>query len=277
MAHDDRVALHVAEAVGVALHLRIEHLHGLVLRHRAGHHLGLGPLAVEDDLHLALGKLLSVGEQALGDDGLRPGGALHPGVPLGGVHALDLDGLQLHAGPLLQIDDGLGVEDALAVAAALAVVLLGVLHVGMPAHIKGVDAVVLAALVAVVMNAAAGDDVHVAVLAHEKVVVNHVGQAALGKDHRDVHLLPLGVGADADVDAGLVRLGDDLDELAVLPGLQLAVLPDVEGALGIALHVGDLVKQVGINGVHAPASSLTKVQADWVLARILGNSSSFGP
>ena len=119
------------------------------------------------------------------------------------------------------------------------------------------DAVMLAALVAVVVDAAAGDDINVAVLPDEKVIVYQVRQAAFRNDNGNMDLFALGKGLDADVDAGLILLGGNFNELAVLAGLQLAIFPDIERAGGRALHIGDLVEQIGVNGVHAPASSCT--------------------
>ena len=75
---------------------------------RQGHHPAVGPLAVQNDLHIALGGLLPVGEQLLGDDGLGVLPHHDFRLPLGGVHAADLGALQIDGGPLLQIHDGLG-------------------------------------------------------------------------------------------------------------------------------------------------------------------------
>lgn len=89
----------MAEALGVARHLGVEHLLGVVLGHRPGHHPAAGPLPVQDDLHVALGGLLPVGEQLFGDHSLRVGAHHHLGLPLGGVHAADLHALHVEGGP----------------------------------------------------------------------------------------------------------------------------------------------------------------------------------
>ena len=79
----------------------VEDLVGTVLGHGAGDDPALGVVAVELDDHVALGLLIAVGQQALGDhrlscrlaaDDLR--------LALGGVDAADLGGLHLHGGVL---------------------------------------------------------------------------------------------------------------------------------------------------------------------------------
>ena len=69
-AHDDGVALHMAEALAVADDHGVEDLLGLILRDRAGDDAAARIFAVELDLHVALGVLFAVSEKALGDDGL---------------------------------------------------------------------------------------------------------------------------------------------------------------------------------------------------------------
>ena len=82
----------------------------------------------------------------------------------------------------LQVDHGLGVHDVAAGLAGvlLAVVLLHVAHLGVFADVEGVDAVVAALVAAGVVDAAAGHDVHVAVVADVEVVVDHLTEAGLG-------------------------------------------------------------------------------------------------
>ena len=69
---------------------------------------------------------------------------------------------------------------------AAAVVLFGVLDLGVLAHVEGVDAVVAAVLLAAVMDAAARNDLHVAVLTDEEVVIDHLFQTGLGDDDSDL-------------------------------------------------------------------------------------------
>ncbi len=258
VAHDDGVALHMAEALVVADDDGAEDLLRLVLRHGAGDHAAAGVFAVELNLHIALGDLAAVGEQTLGHDGLGIFAADELGVALRGVDAANLHGVHLDRGALLQIYDRLGVHHVGAGAFALAIVLFGVVHVGIFADVEGVHTVVTGLIAAAVVDAAAGHDVHVAVLTDVEVVVDHFGQARLADNDGDVALLTLRAVENADVNALLaVRLGGDLDMLGALPRLAAAVLADVERADGLARQVGDLFQQSGVNlSDHCSASFL---------------------
>ena len=110
---------------------------------------------------------------------------------------------------------------------------------------KGVHAVVLAGIAAAVVDAAAGDDVHVAVLADIEIVVHQLREAGLGDDDGDVDRLMLGAGGDVDVDAGLVGLGVDHDVGGVVPAARAAVFADVIGPHGETVQVGDLLEELG--------------------------------
>ena len=92
-----------------------------------------------------------------------------------------------------------------------------------------------------VVDAAAGDDGDVAVLADEKVVVYHILQAAHAQHHRDVDRLVPGARLYDDVDAVLVRLGDDVDVGGGVSARLLAVGPDVVGPLGDLVEPGHLL------------------------------------
>ena len=115
-------------------------------------------------------------------------------------------------------------------------------------QIEAVDAVVLGGVVGIVVDAAAGDDGDVAVLAHVEGVVHDVLQARLRHDDGDVHRLALGAVRDADVDAGVVGLGGNVDVGRGMALDQFAVLAHVEGALRHAVHIGDLGEQVLVDG-----------------------------
>ena len=166
------------------------------------------------------------------------------GVALRVVHALDLHHLHLHAAALADVDLGAGVHDALAAAGALAVVLLNVFELAVFADVEAVHAVMGGVLVAAVGDAAARDDDHVAVVAHKEVVVHDLLQAALGKHHGDMDALVFRAGLDADVDAGLVGLGADLNVGGGVAARRLAVCADVVGALRHLVQVGDLSQQL---------------------------------
>lgn len=143
-----------------------------------------------------------------------------------------------------------GIEDARTLARALAVVLLEVDDAAVLAQEEAVNTVVLGVLAAVVVHAAASNDVHVGTLANKEVVVHLVGETALGEHHGYVELLTLGARGDVDVDARQVLLRRDDDVLGVLTRRKVTVLADVNGARGLAsLHVSDNLKHVGGDGV----------------------------
>ena len=100
------------------------------------------------------------------------------------------------------------------------------------------------------MDAAAGDDGHIAVLTDVKVIVDHVLEAGLGNDDRDVHALVFRAGGNVDVNAGLVFLRDDVDVRGRIAPGELAVGADVIGTLGDAVDVGDLFEQFFLNRIH---------------------------
>ena len=172
IAHDDGVALHMAEAGGITHHAGVEDLLGIVLSHGTGDHAALGVHAVQHDFHITDGRLLAVSQQTLGDDHLAACLADKLGKALGGVDAADLHGFQRDAGAFLQIEDGLGVQDPLAGAFAFTIVLFHIGDLGVFAHIEGVDTVVLGIAVAAVVNTAACHDLHIGVLADEEIIVD---------------------------------------------------------------------------------------------------------
>ena len=262
MPHENGVALHMAEARGVPNHPGIENLLGLVLGHRPGDHPSAGPLARQDHIHLGLRHLLAVGQELLIDHRFRLFLHHHFGVAFGGVHPPQLGGVQLDGGPFLQVDHCLGVHDPLAGSLSLAVVLLHVLHLGVLPHVKGVHPVVLGGFVSGVVDAAAGHNHHVAVGPDVEVVVDQLVQPGLGDDDGNVDRLVLGPGLDVDVNAGLVRFGDDFNIGRVAAGFQLAVFSDVVGALWGPFQVRNLPQETGIYLVHG----LTLLRLPAVLA-----------
>ena len=260
----------------------MEHLLALVLGHGPGDDPALGILAVELDEHVALGLLPAVGQQTLRDHHLAALIAVKTGVALGGVDAANLDGVHLHGGVFPQVDDGLGIHHIAARLAGgvLAIVLFGIVDAAVFTDIEGMDTVVAALVAAGIMDAAAGDDLHITVIAHIEIVIHQLGKARLADDDGDVALLTLGAGLDADVDALLaVGLGGDLNVLGGLAGLAAAVLTDIEGAYGLAGKVCDLLQQLGVNvGNHSLASFFSSTgQLPRVSARIRGKISSVVP
>ena len=180
MFHDDGVTGHVAEALGVTLDSGVEDLGGIALGHAAGDDSSASVLPFQVDVHLGTGVLVAVGEQTFLDNQLGVLACLGLGVPLGVVHAADLAQIQGHGSTFLQVNDGLGVQDALASAGAFAVVLFGIGHLGVFAHVEGVDAVMLAVIAAAVVDATAGHDVHLSPFADEEVVVDPVSVSSTG-------------------------------------------------------------------------------------------------
>ena len=115
---------------------------------------------------------------------------------------------------------------------------------------EGVNAVVLGFVVAGVVNAASRHDQHVRVLADVEIVVNEVGKSRFGHDDGDVDALALGACLDINVNAGLVRFGDDLNVFGALPHGGLAVEAQAEGALGDGLKAGDLGEHILLNVIQ---------------------------
>ena len=272
----------MAEALGVAHHHRVEHLMGTILRNRAGDDPALGVVAVELDGHIALGHLVTVGQQTLGDHHLAAGLAEEIGLPLGGVDAPDLNGVHLHGGILAQIHHGLGVHDVAAGLSGvlLAVVLLDVVHAAVFADVEGVDAVMAALVASGVVDAAACHDVHVAVVGHIEIVEHQLADAGLADDDGDIAFLAFCAGLELHVDTGLAVLaGRYFDMLGGLACLAPGVLADIESAHRLAGQVGDLFQQLRVDlGNHRDASFLSITgQPPSVSARIRGNTSSVLP
>ena len=162
------------------------------------------------------------------------------GVPLRIVHASDLTRQHCDLRALGKVDDRLRVQNALARAFTLAVVLFNICDLRVFLHVERVDAVVLGVAVAAVVNAAAGDDRHLGAFADKEVVIDHVMEAGLCQDNRDVHILVLGKGLDLDIDAVFIGLRDDLDVIRIVPVGLLAVGADIDRAGCVSVrHVGD--------------------------------------
>ncbi len=98
-----------------------------------------------------------------------------------------------------------------------------------------------------VMDAASGDDVHVAVFTDVEGVVHHVFQTRFRDDDWDEHGLALGARLDVDVYPRMIRLGGYLYVGTGVALYQLAVFADIEGAFRHAMDVSDLCQQIGID------------------------------
>ena len=106
---------------------------------------------------------------------------------------------------------GRRIEDAFPFATALAIVFFGVDHRALGPDMKSMDAIMLRSVTAIIVNAAAGDDLHISALADIKVIIDQIMDAAVGQDDRDMHLLPGRARRDDDVNARLIALLTDLD------------------------------------------------------------------
>ena len=116
--HDDRIALGVPVAGGVADDLRVEFLEGIVPGHRPGNHVSAGAFAVQGD-HVGADRVLpSVGHQPLAHDELRAGGKLSAGGAHRIVDAFDLHHLHFHRAAFFLVDLGARIQDAFALAGA---------------------------------------------------------------------------------------------------------------------------------------------------------------
>ena len=85
-------------------------------------------------------------------------------------------------------------------------------------------------LAVAVVYAAARYNGDIGVFPDIEVVVDQIVHTAMGDDCRNVYGFTLGAGLDHNVNARLVRLGDNLDILRVLTGCTAAVRPDIVGA-----------------------------------------------
>lgn len=116
--------------------------------HAAGDHQGFGIVPLQKHIHLGTRVLISVGKQPLLNDQLRILAHLALGVALGVIHTTDLLPVQGHGGSLLQIDDGLRIQNPFAGTNPLSVVLFRIGNLGVLAYVEGVNTVVLAVIAA---------------------------------------------------------------------------------------------------------------------------------
>ena len=250
LVHDDGVALHVRAAGRVARDHGVEDLYRVILGDAAGNDLCGGIGAVQDDLHVAVGQLISVRHQSLGQYQLRACLYDCHRLALGGVYAADLYHFHLAERALLQVHGSDGIQDAFARSVTVAVVLFHVFHARILAHAEGMDAVMLALLVAAVVDATARDDQYVCALADVEIVIHHIVHAAFGQNDRDVYAFILGKGLDGDINARFVGLGFDLNICARGTGKRLSILADVVSPLGNLVQVCYRFEEGAVDLVH---------------------------
>ena len=104
-------------------------------------------------------------------------------------------------------------------------------------------AVVLGLLAAAVINAAAGDDQNVRIVAYIKIVVNEIVESALRHDDGDMHALVFRAARDGDIYALLVRLGVDGYISRRSAKTRLAVLSYAHCALRYLFEIRDCGEQ----------------------------------
>ena len=148
-----------------------------------------------------------------------------------GIHAADLGRIQVEHRVLLQIDLRHGVQDLFSRPFPFSVILFRIGDGRPLSHVESMDAVVPCRVAARVVDAAAGHDGHVRAALDIEIIVYDVGHAGSVHHHRDVHLFPLGLFADIDVDPLFVRFPADLDVLRISVAEGLSVVAQVVGAL----------------------------------------------
>ena len=142
---------------------------------------------------------------------------------------------------------------------------------------ENVDAVVTGGLVAAVVDAAAGDNLHIAVFTDEEIVVYGFFHTGLRDDNRNVAGFIHRTVGNADIDARFAVIPvQNLNVLRGLAAIAAAVLADVEGTDRFAQHVRDFLKQLAVNFIfhHCAFASFVKTgQPPRVSARIWGRIS----
>ena len=283
VVHDDGVTFGVARAGAVAVDAADELLHAGVLGHAAAHHIGGAAVAVQVHVEIRHRLLVAGGHDLLMHHQRRPCGQIAAGFADGVVNAGDLGGLHLHVGALAQMHDGGGVHHLLAPAVPLAVVLFHVAQAGVFVQPEGVDAVMLGVPAAAVVDAAARDDGHIAVRPDVEIVVHQILQPGAADDDRNVYALVFGARLDENVNARLVRLGDDVDVGGGAAPRQTAVGPDVVGPHRQRVQLGHFLQQILFDGVHyrtpstLSVSTLQAAPAASALPSRPGSSSARGP
>ena len=145
---------------------------GLIPGHRPGNDVGAGIFPIQTDIKPALRILVPMGHETLLDHQLGPGCQMGHRIPLCGVHALDLDALHLHIASLIHGDLRPGIHDPFPFSISITVMLFHIFKLRVLSHKKTVDAVVAGFHIAAVVDPAAGDDGHIRIVSHKKVVAH---------------------------------------------------------------------------------------------------------
>ena len=100
------------------------------------------------------------------------------------------------------------------------------------------NAVVLSVVLAAVVDTAARDDDHVAVVADIKIVVDGLFYSRRADYNGDMHAFALGVGLDEYIDAGQAFLCHDVDVVGGVSAGKLRIDAEVVRARGGVVDVG---------------------------------------
>ena len=138
---------------------------------------------------------------------------------------------------------------------------------------ESVNAVMLCLVAADIVNAAAGNDQNIGVLADIEIVVNKIRHARFGQKYRDIDALVFGAGLDIDVDAGVVRFGHDFNVLGTAATGCLTVGTDIIGSLGNGLQVGDFPQKIFLHLVQFHFDLSPPYSLPVSTAQVLGCSS----
>ena len=106
------------------------------------------------------------------------------------------------------------------------------------------DPVVLGFFVAVVVNAAAGNDDDISASFHMEVIVYQVVDTAVAHTGGDEHGFTLGFAGNKDVDSGFHDLGFDANVLGGLTAVAFTVHTDIVSASQFSVEIGDLAQQL---------------------------------
>ena len=121
----------------------------------------------------------------------------------------------------------------------LAVVAFQIFDMAVLSDVEAMHTVVFAVLAAAIMDAAACNDDHVAVLADEKFVGDGLLMSGCRDHDRDAAGLIPGAVFDIDIDAAAVLTGSDLDVCGGIPALGFAVYTDIVSTGRCGMNISD--------------------------------------
>ena len=105
---------------------------------------------------------------------------------------------------------------------------------------EGVNPIVARFPIASVVNAATGHDGDIRPFADVKIVIHQILQTGLAEQNRDVHAFVFGAGLDININAGFIRLGDNVNVFRGAPTGTTTVGANVVRALRHFVQTGDL-------------------------------------